>query len=253
VNGMKDVTLYSLIQLLPLWEQKIWIVWCLIPETSDLSNSLCVPRTSNLAFLNCTSGAVNPVFRAPWFGSLTRALLERPPVFELFENLSTFYGTGRFSTMSPPWARQSSPYHPIAHRFAWILWSYIHIGLPSGLFPSILSCMLHALPVSSSTHFKGLARLIPSFSGPNSIYCVQIFFIFDFDLLSVWSGCSSSNPKMGIWQYIPCLYFSFFKLYKSSFDQLEISPWNWMYSILDSIHTDLENRNIVGNLSMLSP
>jgi hypothetical protein len=73
------------------------------------------------------------------------ALLEKPPIVQLLKNFPAFYGTRRFITVfkralhwSLSWARsiQSIPSYPISLRSILILFTHLHLGLPSGLFPS---------------------------------------------------------------------------------------------------------------------
>jgi hypothetical protein len=74
-----------------------------------------------------------------------RALLEKPPVVQLFKNVPALYGTRRFITVftralhwSLSWDRsiQSIPSHTISLRSILILSTHLRLGLPSGLFPS---------------------------------------------------------------------------------------------------------------------
>ena len=86
------------------------------------------------------------------------ALLEEPPVLNLLKNFPAFYGTQRFITVFPrafywslSWARsiQSTPSHPITLRSILILSTHLHLGLPSGLFPSYFPTnILYAFLVS---------------------------------------------------------------------------------------------------------
>jgi hypothetical protein len=98
------------------------------------------------------------------------ALLEKPSIVKLHKNFPAFYGTRRIIIMftrafhwSLSWARsiQSIPSHPISLRSILILSTHLHLGLPSGLFPSGLptnilyafvcfTFVLRALPISSS-------------------------------------------------------------------------------------------------------
>jgi len=77
----------------------------------------------------------------PW----SRVLLEKLTSFQLVKKFPAFYGTRRFVTaftsarhLSLSWASliQSIPPHPTSWRSILILSSHLHLGLPSGLFPS---------------------------------------------------------------------------------------------------------------------
>jgi len=74
-----------------------------------------------------------------------RVLLEKLNGSQLVKKFSTFFGTRRFITaftssrhLSISWASsiQYIPPHPTSRRYILILSSLIHLGLPSGLFPS---------------------------------------------------------------------------------------------------------------------
>jgi hypothetical protein len=83
------------------------------------------------------------------------ALLEKPPIVQLLKKLPTFYGPWRFITVfirplhwSLFWAR-SIPPHPIFLRSILILPTHLHLGLPSGLFPSYFPTnIVYAFPFS---------------------------------------------------------------------------------------------------------
>jgi hypothetical protein len=97
-------------------------------------------------------------------------LLYKPPVAQLLQNFLTLYGTRRFFTMFTrahhwylSWASliQSIPPLPSSLRSNLILSYHLHLGLPSGPFPSgfpteilyaflFYPYVLHALPISSS-------------------------------------------------------------------------------------------------------
>jgi hypothetical protein len=71
--------------------------------------------------------------------------LDRPQVVQPFGSFLTFYGTRRFITeftrafhLCLSWTRpiQSTTLNPISKRFILMLSIYLHLGLPSGLFPS---------------------------------------------------------------------------------------------------------------------
>ena len=77
----------------------------------------------------------------PW----SRALLEKLTGSQLVNKFPAFYGTRRFITaftnarhLSLSWAKsiQSTPPHPTSWRSILILSSHLHLGLPTGLFPS---------------------------------------------------------------------------------------------------------------------
>jgi len=77
----------------------------------------------------------------PW----SRVLLEKLMGFQLVKKFPTFYGTQRFTTaftsashLSVSWDSliQSIPPLPTSWRSILILSSHLHLGLPSGLFPS---------------------------------------------------------------------------------------------------------------------
>jgi hypothetical protein len=92
------------------------------------------------------------------------------PIVQPLKNFPVFYGTRRFITIftrahqwSLSWPRsiQSIPPHLISRRFILILYTHLHLGLPSGLsflvfpqvsymHPSSTPFMLHALQSSSS-------------------------------------------------------------------------------------------------------
>jgi hypothetical protein len=95
-------------------------------------------------------------------------LLERPMVFQQVRIFPTFYGTRRFITAFPSarhlsllWASsiQSMPSHPTSWMSILISYSYLRLGLPSGLFlssfptktlytPPPFPYVLHARPKS---------------------------------------------------------------------------------------------------------
>ena len=99
----------------------------------------------------------------PW----SRILLERPIVFQQVKIFPAFYGTRMFVTaftsahhLSLSWATsmQSMPSHPTPWRSILLLYSYLRLGLPSGLFPSGLHtkpCIHSTSPVRAtcSAHF----------------------------------------------------------------------------------------------------
>jgi hypothetical protein len=65
------------------------------------------------------------------------ALLEEPQIVQPPKNFSAFYGTRRFNTvLTRAISMQSTPSHPISLRSILILFIYLRLGLPSGLFPS---------------------------------------------------------------------------------------------------------------------
>jgi hypothetical protein len=73
------------------------------------------------------------------------ALLEKLPIVQLLENFPAFYGTRRFITaftwafhrsQSSATSIQSLLSHPTSLRSILILSTHLHLGLPSGLFPS---------------------------------------------------------------------------------------------------------------------
>jgi len=75
----------------------------------------------------------------------SRVLLEKLIGVQLVKKIPTFYGTWEFITaftsarhLSLSWASsiQSIPSHPTSWRSILILSSHLHLGLPSGLFPS---------------------------------------------------------------------------------------------------------------------
>jgi hypothetical protein len=84
---------------------------------------------------------VRPITKlSPW----SWALFERPSFVQLLKNLPAFYGT-------LSWARssQSIPTHPVTLRSILILFTHIHLGLPSNLFPSVfprVNCMYFSSP-----------------------------------------------------------------------------------------------------------
>jgi len=74
-----------------------------------------------------------------------RDVPEKLTVTQLLKKFHDFSGTRRFITVftgvchrSLPWVRciQSTPSHPVSLRYILILPSCLHLGLPSGLFPS---------------------------------------------------------------------------------------------------------------------
>ena len=98
----------------------------------------------------------------------SRVLLEKLISFQPVKKFPAFYGTWEFITaftsahhtsLSLASPIQSIPSHPTSWRSILILSSHLHLGLPSGLFPSgfptktlympLLSpIVLHALPIS---------------------------------------------------------------------------------------------------------
>ena len=75
----------------------------------------------------------------------SRVLLEKLTGLQIVKKFPTFYGTQRFITaftracqLSLSWVSsiQSIPPHPTSWRSSLILFSHLHLGLPSGHFPS---------------------------------------------------------------------------------------------------------------------
>jgi len=86
------------------------------------------------------------------YGLWSRILREKLIVIQLIKKCPTFWGTRGFNTAftkashwSLPWVRcnQSTPSHSISLRSILMLYSYLHLGLPTGLFPSEFSMHFH--------------------------------------------------------------------------------------------------------------
>jgi hypothetical protein len=92
------------------------------------------------------------------------ALLEKLPIVQPLKNFPTFYETRRLITVftrapqcSLSWARsiQSIPSHTISLRSILILSTHLHLGLPSGLFPSGFPAnILYAFLLSPHSCYK---------------------------------------------------------------------------------------------------
>ena len=96
-------------------------------------------KTTNI--LNVITTYLLTYLLTPW----SRVLLEKLTGSHLVKKFPAFYGTRKFITaltsarhVSPSWAssKQSIPLHPTSWRSILILSSNLHLGLPSGLFPS---------------------------------------------------------------------------------------------------------------------
>jgi hypothetical protein len=111
---------------------------------------------------------IHPInWRVGWkLTSWSWAILEKPPVVQLFKNFQALYGTRRFITVftKAHVLSQINPVHitPSYLPKILILYTHLRLGLLSGLFPfgfptNMLHAflfslfMLHALPISSST------------------------------------------------------------------------------------------------------
>jgi len=101
----------------------------------------------------------------PW----SRVLLEKLTVLQLGKKFPTFYGTRSFIAaftsarhLSLSWASliQSIPPHPTSWRFILILSSHLHLGLPSGLFPSGFPTKNLYTPLPSPIHATCPGHLI---------------------------------------------------------------------------------------------
>ena len=99
---------------------------------------------------------------------MSRVLLEKQTSFQLVKKLPTFYGTRMFIIaftnahhLSLSWASsiQSIPAHPPFWRSILTLSSLIHLGLPSGFFPSGLPTKTLYTPLLSPTRATYPAHL----------------------------------------------------------------------------------------------
>jgi len=94
----------------------------------------------------------------PW----CRVLLEKLTGLQLVKNFPAFHGTQRFITaltsvrhLSLSWASpiQSIYPHPTSWRYVLILSTHLRLGLPSGLFPPLLTHTRHMPSPSHSSQF----------------------------------------------------------------------------------------------------
>jgi len=99
----------------------------------------------------------------------SRVLLEKLTGFQIVKKFPAFYGTGRFITaftnarhlsLSRASSIQSIPPHPTSWRSILILPSYLRLGLPSGLFPSVFPIKTLYKPFLSPIHATCPAHLI---------------------------------------------------------------------------------------------
>jgi len=113
---------------------------------------------TDIAFCACTNLCCS---LTPWI-----KVLEKLTVTQLGKKYPTIYGIWRFITLftrfchwSLSWTRwiQSTHSHSISQRSVLIVFSHVHLGIPSGLLPwdsltimfvfLMSSMMLHALPI----------------------------------------------------------------------------------------------------------
>jgi len=107
----------------------------------------------------------------------SRALFDKLTITQPVKEIPSFYRIRRFITVlttvrhwSPTWARwiQSTHSHPVSLRYILILPFHLHLGLPSGLFPSgfptkifvRISHPSHACCTPRPFHFLHLITLI---------------------------------------------------------------------------------------------
>ena len=110
-----------------------------------------------LCIVNRPVNCNNPPFGGILYTApCSRVLHEKPTRPQLVKKLPAFCGTRRFITaftrarhLSLFWARsiQSMPFHPTYWRFISILYSYLCLCLPSGIFSSGLLTQILCVPL----------------------------------------------------------------------------------------------------------
>jgi len=145
----------------------------------------------------------------------SRVLLEKLTVTQLVKKFPTFYETWRFITtftracyQSISWARsnQSTCSHPISPWSILILFFYLHLGLPSHLFPSSSKFSMHISPPMGATcpfvcsPYQDLVKCTsytaPNFMNnePNYEYCISCHPYHMTNNKMISSQCSISSP-----------------------------------------------------------
>jgi hypothetical protein len=132
-----------------IWNISVWIF-----------NEICVQGQVRVTL--CSMSCHN-ISRVPLLTTWNWTLLEKPPVPQVLKNFSEFYGTRRFIavfTRAPPLVPILIQANPVTLRSILIVCAHLHVGLPSGLFPSAFHTNILYAFLFSPIRATCLSRLI---------------------------------------------------------------------------------------------